>query len=592
MKIRKKLFFAILAAILVMVLYSLGFGYFQFSGIREKTLADKAQILETELDNALKAKNDVWLTNALQIANNPIIQEAMAQGDRRTAIDFLQRYSEIFREHTTFNNVQVHLIDADLKSFVKSWAPEDYGEVLSYSHAYGEVFSTGAPLVTPEVSPKGMRLKGIFPVRSQGQLIGMVNFEGGLNSLKRSMEKNDIHFLYFLSDEHLEIAQDLQGNARMDGYTLSQSDVNEDFLQYAQERLDLEQALESYAFDADYLIIAREIKSFSGANMGVYLVAQENRIVTELLGENQYLLISLILSTFGLFLLLALILQLWIGKTLVKPIRLFAESMHDIASGSGDLTGRIEIGGQDEVGDLATGFNRFTDTLREIVVRVKNSVRLTNDEMQNAVSSTNETASAVNEITSSIESVTGSVDKLQENMNLSTEKMGTVLSASRDLKDQISTQVSAIEQTSSSVEEINAQAGNIRRTAEEKAAEASRLSEQVNQSRSDLGQVKEKVDLLTQGTEKMMQAASIISNISAQTNLLSMNAAIEAAHAGEYGRGFAVVAEEIRSLAETSAENSKSIRANLKESVEQVKELASSFGSTEEVFGKVEQNTT
>lgn len=198
MKIRGKILVLFSIIIVVFFAISVPYVYFQFVHIRENTFENTVETMKMELQNALSAKDDVWLTNALQLANNPIISEAMYEGDRQTCIDVLNRYSSLFAENTSFNNVQVHLIDKELTSFVKSWTADEYGESLEYSSAYQHVIRTRQPLVTPEQSPKGMRLKGLYPVSYNDQVVGIVNFEGGLNSIKRLLETNHIEFLYFL----------------------------------------------------------------------------------------------------------------------------------------------------------------------------------------------------------------------------------------------------------------------------------------------------------------------------------------------------------------------------------------------------------
>ena len=279
MKLSLKILVLLLLISFVAVGINLFIGFSRLSNIKQDTFQNTTNKLKTQLENSLRAKEKVWLTNALQIANNPIIKEAMYNDDRETCISVLENYSKIFKENTTFNNINVHLIDDKLNSFVKSWDADNYGEKLNYSETYNKVKQDNEPFVTTDISPKGIRLKGVYPVHYNNQFVGIVNFEGGLNSIKRSLKSNNIEFLYFIENNNLDLAVNLEGKEKIDGYTLSQKDINEDFLSYAQSSLNLKKALKDYHNGEQYLTSAVKIKNSSGEEIGLYLIGQKKEYV-------------------------------------------------------------------------------------------------------------------------------------------------------------------------------------------------------------------------------------------------------------------------------------------------------------------------
>ena len=123
------------------------------------------------------------------------------------------------------------LLNKDLTSFYKSWAPDKYGEKLDYSDAYKRVRETRQPVVTAEESPKGLRFKAVYPIMNGDEFLAMLNFEGGINSMGGSFKKEGIEFLHFLSPKHSRFFK--KGAKIKDGYMLtSKSYIDKNFLDY------------------------------------------------------------------------------------------------------------------------------------------------------------------------------------------------------------------------------------------------------------------------------------------------------------------------------------------------------------------------
>ncbi|MBQ3686489.1 MAG: hypothetical protein II932_01510, partial [Treponema sp.] len=265
------------------------------------------------------------------------------------------------------------------------------------------------------------------------------------------------------------------------------------------------------------------------------------------------------------------------------------KNVDNLNSGDKDLTRRITVRHNNEISHVKQSMNAFVDIVHETVKGIGSANLNLKNTFNNVKDCLDETQAHIDSISSEIEKATESLASEDASVMTTSSSVTQISQSIEGLNGMIQMQAASISQAGASIEQMIGNIRSVTGSIEKMSSEFEELNRATDEGVQKNLAVNELLGVILEQSQKLRETNLIISSISSQTNLLSMNAMIESAHAGEAGKGFAVVAEEIRKLADTSASQSKIISENLKTIAENIGKVVESANASKASFELVSQ---
>jgi len=491
-----------------------------------KTVLSQAETRELESYYAqalsqLEAEGRVAEMMSALVANIPDVQQNFAQGNRDQLASMLVPSFKVLKKNPEYaaRQFQFHLPPAT--SFLRVHKPQKHGDDLSsFRKTVVKTNNTKQAVRGLEKGVAGLGVRGMVPVFNSGQHVGSLEFgmSFGQPFFDNFKQQTGIDLaLHLISDGQLKhFAGTIDENSHLNSKLLNQG------------KKGLTEVLQHKVNNINAGHFAGPIRDFSGKVIGVLEVAMDRSYYASAISSqrNETFVIGLFALLIGIFF------SFILTRTISKPICDVVVALNDIAAGDGDLTQRLNEDGNNELARLGRAFNIFAEKIRGVIIDVTHSTEtlsLSADEMSSIAQSTR---MSVDQQKSGVEQVAAAINE----MSASVQEVATNTS-----------------DAAHSAMEADDQAKHINIIVDDTIKSVSKLASEVER----IGSV---INELQNQTQNIDTVLDVIKGIAEQTNLLALNAAIEAARAGEQGRGFAVVADEVRTLASRTQDSTQEIQ--------------------------------